>query len=131
VDVALDENLEKAWLIEVGNPPPVAGTGLYDWSNPEDRKVISGESGAFELRILHELDEENWQGLFRAVAGVVVKFRRLDKSVFDAWAPGVPKKSTRYQDEELSPTAYAITLLGVALAVLAVANTYWQWQNPE
>lgn len=47
---------KKIWVVEINNPPPVAGTALFDWNNPIDRNII--ENGPFEFRILGSAPEE-------------------------------------------------------------------------
>eukprot|EP01113_Clastostelium_recurvatum_P047356 TRINITY_DN842_c0_g1_i1.p1 TRINITY_DN842_c0_g1~~TRINITY_DN842_c0_g1_i1.p1 ORF type:complete len:398 (+),score=101.65 TRINITY_DN842_c0_g1_i1:72-1265(+) len=54
VDLALtpDLDLESVLVIEINEPPPTAGTSLFEWSDPADRhQVMHGSS--FVLRILH------------------------------------------------------------------------------
>jgi len=54
IDFALspDLDVDKTWIVEINNPPPVAGTSLFNWDLESDRNII--HEGPFELRILKE-----------------------------------------------------------------------------
>jgi len=56
IDFALFPNLDKIFVIEINELPPIAGTGLFKFDSPIDRKII--EEGPFELRI-NEIPLEN------------------------------------------------------------------------
>jgi len=60
VDVALSEDFSKVFLIEVGNPPPVAGTALFDWESDFDQQILKGNSleDQVEFRLLARFDPE-------------------------------------------------------------------------
>lgn len=60
VDYALDPKSDKIWIIEVNNPPPVAGQALFDWDNEKDRKTIM--EGPFEFRILEKPPKDPMKG---------------------------------------------------------------------
>ena len=51
VDVAINLTAEKIWLIEVGFPPPTAGTTFFDWNNSNDQAILIG-AAPFEFRTL-------------------------------------------------------------------------------
>jgi len=51
IDFAVDKNL-SALMIEVNDPPPTAGTSLFDWENENDKKIL--REGPFTFRILEE-----------------------------------------------------------------------------
>jgi len=57
IDFAVVE--DKIWVVELNNPPPVAGTALFDWKDPTDRSIIEGTHSAisFEFRILQKMPE--------------------------------------------------------------------------
>lgn len=42
----------SAVMLEINEPPPVAGTALFDWNSPQDRDVLA--RGPMELRVIHE-----------------------------------------------------------------------------
>jgi hypothetical protein len=56
VDFAVDPHSDKIWVVEINNPPPVAGTALFDWENSADRAII--ENGPFEFRIMDKIPED-------------------------------------------------------------------------
>jgi len=65
VDFVLDPtNTSRDWIVEINNPPPIAGAGLYDWDIAEDREIIE-KAKAFDFRVLMESPEEP----MKAVAG--------------------------------------------------------------
>jgi len=41
IDFCLDPNSDKFWVIEINNPPPVAGVSFLTYENPEDKEVIT------------------------------------------------------------------------------------------
>lgn len=49
VDFVLASDLSKIWVIELNNPPPVASTALFDWSNKDEQAEM--RSLPFKLRI--------------------------------------------------------------------------------
>eukprot|EP01126_Amoeba_proteus_P006192 TRINITY_DN12150_c0_g1_i2.p1 TRINITY_DN12150_c0_g1~~TRINITY_DN12150_c0_g1_i2.p1 ORF type:complete len:228 (+),score=47.45 TRINITY_DN12150_c0_g1_i2:908-1591(+) len=51
LDLAVIPASKQIWVVEINNPPPVAGQALFDWKNEEDRNILEGRS-PFELRVL-------------------------------------------------------------------------------
>lgn len=52
-DLVFDpEDLESIKLIEINNPPPLAGQALFSWDDPADRAVLSGKAEGCEIRVL-------------------------------------------------------------------------------
>lgn len=51
VDFAVDPTSNKIWVVEINNPPPVAGQALFNWDDETDKRIIQGAS-PFEFRIL-------------------------------------------------------------------------------
>jgi len=49
IDFALFPDFSKIWVIEINHPPPIAGLCLFNWDNPEDRKIVT--EGPFQLRV--------------------------------------------------------------------------------
>lgn len=56
IDFAIVPETNVIWVVEINNPPPVAGQALFDWDNETDRQVIRGEL-PFEFRILEKAPE--------------------------------------------------------------------------
>jgi hypothetical protein len=52
IDYALDPFSEKIWIVEINNPPPVAGQALFDWDKEEDNRIL--RQGPFQFRILEK-----------------------------------------------------------------------------
>jgi len=50
VDFVMDSSFSKAIMVEINDPPPTAGTSLFVWENPEDKKIIM--EGPFTFRVL-------------------------------------------------------------------------------
>jgi len=50
IDYALDPHSQKIWIVEINNPPPVAGQALFNWEDEKDNEII--RKGPFEFRIL-------------------------------------------------------------------------------
>eukprot|EP01087_Luapelamoeba_hula_P023840 TRINITY_DN8860_c0_g1_i3.p1 TRINITY_DN8860_c0_g1~~TRINITY_DN8860_c0_g1_i3.p1 ORF type:complete len:471 (+),score=65.27 TRINITY_DN8860_c0_g1_i3:52-1464(+) len=57
VDFAISPDLSKIWIVEINNPPPVAGVALFDWDSAADRKII--KEGPFEFRVLSAMPAQN------------------------------------------------------------------------
>ena len=52
-DIVFDpENLENIKLIEINNPPPLAGQALFSWDNPADQEILNGKHEGCEMRVL-------------------------------------------------------------------------------
>eukprot|EP01124_Arcella_intermedia_P006976 TRINITY_DN14240_c0_g1_i3.p1 TRINITY_DN14240_c0_g1~~TRINITY_DN14240_c0_g1_i3.p1 ORF type:complete len:240 (+),score=36.52 TRINITY_DN14240_c0_g1_i3:505-1224(+) len=86
VDLAVDPNLKDVTLIEVGNPPPVAGTALYNWQNEKDKSIIMKYAETekdMDLRILSALPSERWETLHRIVKEVICQERGLKMEAFN------------------------------------------------
>jgi len=60
VDFAVHPNSDKIWIVEINNPPPVAGQGCFIWENEIDMKIIRGEL-PFEFRILEKAPDDPLQ----------------------------------------------------------------------
>jgi len=60
VDFAIDPHSDKIWIVEINNPPPVAGQGCFNWENEIDLKIIRGEL-PFEFRILEKAPDDPLQ----------------------------------------------------------------------
>eukprot|EP01126_Amoeba_proteus_P021154 TRINITY_DN2145_c0_g1_i1.p2 TRINITY_DN2145_c0_g1~~TRINITY_DN2145_c0_g1_i1.p2 ORF type:complete len:106 (-),score=21.21 TRINITY_DN2145_c0_g1_i1:213-530(-) len=52
IDFVFDKDFKDLTLIEINDPPPIAGTSLFLWDCPEDQKIIF--EGPLTLRILSE-----------------------------------------------------------------------------
>jgi len=48
VDFAVTADLKDIICVEINNPPPSAGTALFDWNDPEDHKIIT--NGPYQFR---------------------------------------------------------------------------------
>lgn len=44
IDFGYDPDTDEFWIVEVNNPPPVADTGLFNWKDPHDRRIINYNS---------------------------------------------------------------------------------------
>jgi len=86
VDIAIKPDLRTVWLIEIGNPPPVAGTALYDWDNEHHKDIImNGKDGKFCLSVLDHLNPENWKNMHKVVSTVIAKYHNLPKHNFSCF----------------------------------------------
>jgi len=47
-DFAVTADLKDIICVEINDPPPAAGTALFNWDDPADRKII--ENGPYEFR---------------------------------------------------------------------------------
>jgi hypothetical protein len=56
VDFAVDPHSDTIWVVEINNPPPVAGQALFDWDSENDKQIITGQL-PFEFRILETAPE--------------------------------------------------------------------------
>lgn len=43
LDFALNKDLSGIRVVEINDPPPTAGTSLFDWDSEEDRNIIWGK----------------------------------------------------------------------------------------
>jgi len=50
IDYVFDRDFKNLQLIEINDPPPVAGSSLFDWNDPTDKEILS--SGPLTLRVL-------------------------------------------------------------------------------
>jgi len=107
VDLALSPDLSQVWLVEIGNPPPVAGTGLYDWDLEKDRKIIT-ENKEFDLRILHGIPKGAWEKLHKSVKQVLLKER------------GIVSEDIK-EKKSLKTTTTSMVVVVVAIAVIVIA----------
>jgi hypothetical protein len=55
-----DGEVKKVWIVEVNNPPPVAGTSMFSKKNPQDLDIMWGRA-PFEFRIVEDLPEDPMQ----------------------------------------------------------------------
>lgn len=70
IDFAVTPDLSSVLIVEVNDfLPPLAGSGLFDWHNEEDRKIVEGdthkEGDVFEFRVR----EGHLGGLEQAIKG--------------------------------------------------------------
>lgn len=49
VDFALLPDLSKIWIVEINDPPPVTGTGMFDPTEEADMKAIASEPLTFRI----------------------------------------------------------------------------------
>jgi len=110
-DVALTPDLDKVYMIELGNPPPVAGTALYDWNNEHDRKMMTAEF-PFELRLLDALPDGKWESLHRSVKQIICKERGLRMAAFGN-ASGPPPLVHSYSSRVFFGLAFVVVLVGI------------------
>jgi len=61
IDFCVDPNSDKVWLIEVNNPPPIAGVSFLDYKNEEERKII--ENGPFCFMMNREPLKDPYKGV--------------------------------------------------------------------
>ena len=47
-------SIPQVRVVEINNPPPVAGTALFDWDNEADRHAL--QHGPFELRCVPHMN---------------------------------------------------------------------------
>lgn len=53
IDFAPDAaDVDKIWIIEINPPPPIGGTPLFNWGNPNDRAILL--QGPFEFRYVEK-----------------------------------------------------------------------------
>jgi len=90
IDLALAPDLSRVWLVEIGNPPPVAGTSLFCWDLEADRKIIMGEK-SFEFRILDGIPIGAWEKLYPPVRRVLLQERGLEFPEPPKTAEGLPE----------------------------------------
>lgn len=108
VDLALSPDLTRVWVVEIGNPPPVAGTALYNWDIQADQDIMTGKNPElpFELRILDKLPEGYWESQHSSVLEVMRQER------------GISQKFTSKH------VCYALVAV-----VVAVAVGLWMYRN--
>jgi len=54
IDFALSGDLQSIWIVELNNPPPVAGTVLFHWNS--DKEIIT--NGPYQFRILQHPSQD-------------------------------------------------------------------------
>jgi len=125
MDIALSPSLSEVIMVELGNPPPVAGTALYSWDNEVDQSIITNQfkseevkgTDSFDLRILDALPIGQWETLHRSVKEIICVERGLKMDVFSS----VDKESKGDKVQtSIGPKLLVLTLVIILVSIASV-----------
>lgn len=74
IDFVLSTDLEKITIVELNNPPPLAGTSLYNWEDSADREEILHGS-EFRLRVLTQVPASPKSSIHPVLANMIRHLR--------------------------------------------------------